>query len=84
MSKKSRVSLKGKLTDEKAIVDMIWEATDGHPNVVQRICDRLIALLNKRGTLNLYHYRSVADEVYRVPLLMVMATTNRGYLRGWC
>ncbi|TMJ52318.1 MAG: alpha/beta fold hydrolase [Alphaproteobacteria bacterium] len=37
-------------------------------------------LLCKRGTLNLYHYRPVADELYRVPLLMVMATTNRGYI----
>jgi len=37
-------------------------------------------VLHKRGTLNLYHYRPMADEVYRVPLLMVMATTNRGYI----
>ena len=37
-------------------------------------------LLCKRGTLNLYHYRPLADELYRVPLLMVMATTNRGYI----
>jgi polyhydroxyalkanoate synthase len=34
-------------------------------------------LLYRRGTLNLYHYRPLADELYRVPLLMVMATTNR-------
>lgn len=38
--------------------------------------DRLI----QRGTMNLYHYRPMADEVYRVPLLLVMATTNRGYI----
>ena len=37
-------------------------------------------LLYKRGTLNLYHYRPLADEIYRVPLLIVMATTNRGYI----
>ena len=30
--------------------------------------------------MNLYHYRPLADEVYRVPLLLVMATTNRGYI----
>jgi len=30
--------------------------------------------------MNLYHYRPVADEIYRVPILVVMATTNRGYL----
>lgn len=37
-------------------------------------------LLIQRGTMNLYHYRPMADEVYRVPLLLVMATTNRGYI----
>jgi polyhydroxyalkanoate synthase len=34
-------------------------------------------LLYRRGTLKLYHYRPLTDELYRVPLLMVMATTNR-------
>ncbi len=38
--------------------------------------DRLI----QRGTMNLYHYRPLSDDVYRVPLLLVMATTNRGYI----
>jgi poly[(R)-3-hydroxyalkanoate] polymerase subunit PhaC len=33
-----------------------------------------------RGTMNLYHYRPMADEIYRVPILIVMATTNRGYI----
>lgn len=37
-------------------------------------------LLLQRGTMNLYRYRPMADEVYRVPLLLVMATTNRGYI----
>ena len=37
-------------------------------------------LLHKRGTLNLYHYRPLAQELYRVPVLLVMATTNRGYI----
>lgn len=37
-------------------------------------------LLHRRGTLSLYHYHPIADEVYRVPLLLVMATTNRAYL----
>ncbi len=36
--------------------------------------------LISRGTLRLYHYRAMADEVYRVPILLVMATTNRGYI----
>ncbi|WCM27823.1 alpha/beta fold hydrolase [Sphingomonas sp. QA11] len=37
-------------------------------------------LLIQRGTMNLYQYRPMTDEVYRVPLLLVMATTNRGYI----
>ena len=37
-------------------------------------------LLHGRGTVNLYHYRPLADEVYRIPVLIVMATTNRGYI----
>lgn len=37
-------------------------------------------VLISRGTLNLYHYRPLADEIYRVPILLVMATTNRGYI----
>src|ERR1700680_2635249 len=37
-------------------------------------------ILQVRGTMNLYHYRPVTDEIYRVPILIVMATTNRGYI----
>lgn len=37
-------------------------------------------VLISRGTLQLYHYRPMSDEVYRVPILLVMATTNRGYI----
>ena len=34
----------------------------------------------ERGTLQLHHYLPVADEVYRIPLIIVMATTNKGFL----
>ncbi len=37
-------------------------------------------VLIERGTMRLYHYHATTDEVYRVPLLLVMATTNRGYI----
>jgi polyhydroxyalkanoate synthase len=37
-------------------------------------------LIYERGTLRLYHYLPIAKEIYRVPLLLVMATTNRGYV----
>jgi polyhydroxyalkanoate synthase subunit PhaC len=33
-----------------------------------------------RGTMQLYHHRPLSDEIYRVPVLIVMATTNRGYV----
>ncbi|MNZ14052.1 alpha/beta fold hydrolase [Pseudomonas schmalbachii] len=34
-------------------------------------------LLHRRGTLALYHYQATTEEVYRVPLLFVMPTTNK-------
>ncbi|WP_408595917.1 alpha/beta fold hydrolase [Pseudomonas sp. PLMAX] len=34
-------------------------------------------LLHRRGTLCLYHYHATSDEIYRVPLLFVMATTSK-------
>lgn len=34
----------------------------------------------ERGTLRLYHYHPLADEVYRVPVLLVMATTNKAFV----
>jgi polyhydroxyalkanoate synthase len=37
-------------------------------------------MLHSRGTMNLWHYRPLAKEIYRVPVLIVMATTNRGYI----
>lgn len=37
-------------------------------------------VIHQRGTLALYHYRPLVDEIYRVPLLLVMAVTNRGYI----
>ena len=33
-----------------------------------------------RGPWRLYHYHPLVEEVYRVPVLLVMATTNRGYI----
>lgn len=37
-------------------------------------------LLHRRGTLSLYHYQSTAEEVYRVPILFVMAPTNKAFV----
>ncbi len=36
--------------------------------------------LYSRGTLRLYHYAAQCDEVYRVPVLLVMATTNKAFI----
>ena len=36
--------------------------------------------LISRGTLRLYHYHPLVEDVFRVPVLLVMATTNRGYI----
>jgi polyhydroxyalkanoate synthase len=38
------------------------------------------SVLHHRGTLSLYHYHATADEIYRVPLLLVMAPTNKAYI----
>ena len=37
-------------------------------------------VLIERGTMRLYHYHPMSGEVYRIPVLLVMATTNRGYI----
>jgi len=37
-------------------------------------------VIYERGTLRLYHYHPLADEIYRVPVLLVMATTNKAYI----
>jgi polyhydroxyalkanoate synthase len=33
-----------------------------------------------RGTLRLYHYRPLADEVYRIPVLLVMSLISKPYI----
>jgi len=33
-----------------------------------------------RGTLKLYHYRPMADEVYRVPVMLVMSLVSKPYI----
>lgn len=37
-------------------------------------------LLLRRGTMVLYRYRPVIDEVYRIPLLIVSPPSNKGYI----
>ncbi len=33
-----------------------------------------------RGTLRLYHYRPISDEVYRIPVVLVMSLISRPYI----
>ncbi len=33
-----------------------------------------------RGPLRLYRYRPLVNDVFRIPVMLVMATTNRGYI----
>jgi hypothetical protein len=44
------------LTNEAAIIQRIWDVTSGHPNVVQRLCQRLILRLNERRDRRLTPY----------------------------
>jgi len=37
-------------------------------------------VLHRRGTLSLYHYHALVEEVYRVPILFVMAPTNKAFI----
>ena len=37
-------------------------------------------VLYARGTLRLYHYEPQCDDVYRIPVLLVMATTNKAFI----
>lgn len=53
------------LVGEEAIVQRIWSFTSGHPNVVQRLCQRLITKLNREQPFRL----SIGDveEVIKDP-----------------
>lgn len=42
------------------------------------VCEKTTLL--KRGTLTLDHYHPLTDELYRTPILMVMATSNPAYI----
>jgi polyhydroxyalkanoate synthase len=37
-------------------------------------------VIYSRGTLKLYHYRPMSDEIYRVPLLLVMSLVSKPYI----
>ncbi|MDB5108110.1 MAG: Polyhydroxyalkanoic acid synthase [Candidatus Binatus sp.] len=36
--------------------------------------------IHKRGTLSLHHYRPLTDEIYRVPIVLVMSLVSKYYI----
>lgn len=48
----------------------------GGPAVGQTAKDTI----HSRGTLKLYHYRPLADEVYRIPIVLVMSLVSKPYI----
>ncbi len=37
-------------------------------------------VIYSRGTLRLYHYRPLSDEIYRVPVLLIMSLVSKPYI----
>ena len=37
-------------------------------------------IVYSRGSMKLYHYQPVCDEIYRVPIVLVMSLINRYYI----
>ena len=58
---RSMKQLEIELVDEPTVVRQIYDFTSGHPNVVQRLCRRLIDRLGERG-----NRRITADDVKAV------------------
>ena len=78
-------------TPEKALAEAVGEALDKAIQRNRAGVDPLVDLdlevgvtpkdlVHTTGTLKLYHYRPVCDEIYRVPLLIVPSLVSRSYL----
>ncbi len=37
-------------------------------------------VIHRRGTLELYHYRPMTDEVYRTPIMLIMSLVSKAYI----
>jgi len=37
-------------------------------------------IIHAQGTLKLYRYRALCDEIYRVPILLIMSLVSRSYI----
>ena len=70
-----RVRLEVERTLQRAIKGLEYIST-GDPGVGLTPKDTI----HSRGTLRLYHYRPMADEVYRTPLLLIMSLVSKPYI----
>lgn len=70
-----RVRAEIERTIQRTIKGLEYIST-GDPGVGLTPKDTLFA----RGTLKLYHYRPMADEIYRVPLLLIMSLVSKPYI----
>jgi polyhydroxyalkanoate synthase subunit PhaC len=62
-------------TIQRAIKGVQFLSTEDPP-VAQTPKDTIY----KRGTLQLHHYRPMTDEIYRVPLVMVMSLVSKAFI----
>jgi polyhydroxyalkanoate synthase len=70
-----RVRFEVERTIQRSIKGLEYIST-GDPAVGQTPKD----VIHARGTLKLYHYRAMADEVYRVPVMLVMSLVSKPYI----
>jgi polyhydroxyalkanoate synthase len=70
-----RVRTEVERTIQRSIKGLEYIST-GDPAVGQTPKD----VIHARGTLKLYHYRAMADEVYRVPVMLVMSLVSKPYI----
>ena len=71
----ARVRTEIERTIQRSIKGLEYIST-GDPAVGQTPRD----IIYQRGTLKLYRYRAQADEVYRVPVLLVMSLVSKPYI----
>jgi polyhydroxyalkanoate synthase subunit PhaC len=71
----SRVRQEIQRTIQRAIKGLEY-ITTGDPGVGLTPKDSI----HSRGTLKLYHYRPMSDEVYRVPVLLIMSLISKPYI----
>ena len=75
VSVESRVRQEIERTIQRSIKGLEYIST-GDPAVGQTPRDTIYS----KGTLRLYHYHPMSDEVYRVPVMLVMSLVSKPYI----